>query len=1196
MCGFRLKEELPTALESVLAPIPEPLLENGIGRTALAPTKSLVGERRIVSVILADVQSSTDLLERIGTEAWVEIMNRVFQLLETEIYRFGGQVDQFRGDGLVAFFGASIAHEDDPERAVLAALAMQRAMRDYAEDLKTQLDVELKLRVGINTGEVIVTSIGEQGQHREDTAMGEAIAIASRMETAAEPGTILVSDNTYQLLQSRFRWQPLGEILVKGVSVPIPVYRPLEYFSAPDEETRSLDFRFATSLTGRDTEFKLISRCLEDLYGGRGGITIITGETGLGKTFLVTKAREHFLREEVLRAEARQQAQPGSHNNGAKPELTWLTGNCRSYDQNWPYSMWLDMLQKWLYTSPDESAETIRARLHEEALSLWGDNLPEFYPYLATFLSLPLEETYHERVRHLDAESLQRQFRLAIRSWVEKMTLRGPMVVVLNDLHWADSSGLDLLRFCLTLADSQSLLWIITMRPDRNSAAWELRQHIETEYPHRLIALDLQPLSDKEITKLVNNVIGCSGLSDETRQMIVQKSDGNPYYVQELVRALISQGALALDSETGCYLETRSVANLDLPDSLQNLILARIDRTNPEERRVLQMAAVIGQVFWWNILESLAGNTRRLKANLTSLQRSELIAERSLFPILGMEYEFNSALIREVAYEGLLNSQRVNFHTRVANFLEESTGLEGWAQYYSLIAYHYHCAGNSRKELFYTLQAAEQARKIYANAEAYRAYTSAIQLLDGLETEGINVDQRYVIYTQRFEVLKGRGEVCYTMGNIPEGQEDLRALLPLARKMEDDPAWMIDAILMQPEVSHPDTQTLLQSALEMGRQALALAEQINDLDRQLKSLMAIANLQRLLRDPQSNATIERALELARRLGNRSAEADLLLHLGSALGMDNLVKMQEYLEAALNISYELDDRKKEINLLHLIGEQFERSGDYFVQLKEYEEKRLQIAQEIGDRLDEAHALMYCGQIRGIYLGDYANGLALEERSAQIWEKTLDRLYPILRQSQMQIELGHFKDAQKTLEAIRPTVEQSVLDVGRVGYILVWAIFNNALGGQEHLYAVLELTQRIHQMAWDNLVSRQYQLAASCQASAAHLELAELAGNADDAQQHISQALDSSGQALDLYMRFGFVRVAECVSEEVFYRHSLALSAHGRTEEAAEYLKKAYEEMMRKHDLIPDGSPFRKSFLENIRLHRSIQSLYKASQPD
>lgn len=1183
-CGTRLQIEASAAP----AVLPQSSFDTSIEQVSLSSSKQLTGERRIVTVLLADVYNSTDLLERIGTEAWVETMNRIFQILETEIYRFGGSIDQFRGDGLVAFFGAASAHEDDPERAILAGLAMQRAMQQYAVELVRHIGVEVKLRVGINTGEVIVTTIGDRDQHREDTAMGEAIAVASRMETAAEPGTVLVSANTYSLVEDRFTWEALGEIQVKGLSAPIAVYRPIAHRSVAETERYSTEFRFTVSLTGRKMEFQLISRCIEDLYGGSGGITIVSGETGLGKSFLVSKVREYFEREEMLRAEAGE-THPAVKE--VRPVLTWLIGNCRSYDQSWPYSMWLDMLQNWLDARPDEPREALGNRLYQQSELLWGEALVEYYPYLATFLSLPLDEPYQERVRHLSAESLQRQFRLAIRSWVEKLALQGPLILVFNDIHWADASALELLRYCLPLCDSQPLLFILTMRPDRTSHAWETRHHIETEYPHRLVAIDLQPLSEQEICELLEIVIGCSNLSEETRQLIIRKSEGNPYYVQELVRALVSQGVLVRDAGTGRYIETRSVTSIELPDSLQNLVLARIDRTSPEDRRVLQAAAVIGRVFWRGVLEAVVEDPSRLTASLVALQRSDLISERSQFPILGMEYEFNSSLIQEVAYESLLSAQRMAYHRKVASYLEACTGLDGWVQYYSLIAYHYRCAGDRRKELFYTLQAAEQALKIYANAEAYQDYTTALQLLDELEAECSNEDQLYIIRTQRFEVLKGRGTISGIMGDLEESQADLRALLPLARQMKDDPAWTIDALLIQPEVTHPDTQEALSKALEMAREALALSQQIGDLDRELKSLSALSRLQFLARAPERYQTTERALELARQLGNRSTEVDLLLALGSASGMDNLEKQQAYLEAALSICYELEDRKKEIALLHAIGEQFERNGDYYRQLKDYEEQRLRISREIGDRLEEAHALMYCGQIQGVYLGDYAEGLALVQRSAQIWEQIADRLYPLLRQAQMLIELRRFKEAQQILENIQSTVERSVSDVSRAGYNAVWAIYHTTVGGKEHYLSALENISRIHQLVRENLVSRQYQIAAACQASVAHLGLAELAEQEEEKQFRRQLAVEASQEAVDLYQYFGFVRIAECVSEEVLYRHSQALAAVGRTAEAVDFLEKAYGEMMRKLALIPEDSPFRQTYMD-IRLHREIRLKFES----
>jgi tetratricopeptide (TPR) repeat protein len=358
----------------------------------------------------------------------------------------------------------------------------------------------------------------------------------------------------------------------------------------------------------------------------------------------------------------------------------------------------------------------------------------------------------------------------------------------------------------------------------------------------------------------------------------------------------------------------------------------------------------------------------------------------------------------------------------------------------------------------------------------------------------------------------------------------------------------------------------------------------------MRSLMMCANLRVILRDPTWHEAAERALELARQLGDRRTEVYLLLGIGSAYGMDDLQRNMEYLEAALPICQELDDKGTEMRLLSTMGAQFERSGDYYRLLTEYEQKRLRISREIGDRLEEGDALMFCAQIQGLYLGDYQAGLALAEESARIWEEITARLYPLLRIAQIQVTLGRYDDARATLERAYPLSERNVYDLGRAGLDLVTTILCNTLGDEDHLRTALELTAEICQMVAANLVSRQYQMAAACESAAVHLGLARCLADEAERQKHLRRALESSQTALDIYNSFGFTQIIECTGEEILFRHSLALEANGRQTEAAEYLRRAYEEMMRKHNLIPAGSPFRQTYLENIALHRDIRARY------
>ncbi|MGC9393219.1 MAG: AAA family ATPase [Anaerolineae bacterium] len=1169
----------------------------------LAP---LEGERRLATIILADVKGSTDLMEQVGTEAWVKMMNRVLQILETEIYRFGGKVDQFRGDGLVAFFGTTTAHEDDPERAVLAALAMQSALQPFAADLEKREGISLALRVGVNTGEVIVTSVGNDRQYREETAMGEAIALAARMETAAEPGTVLVSENTFRLTTSQFEWLPLGEIKVKGVSTPVAVYRPL----APYVSLEKPEYELPSPLIGRDAEVDSLKACIEDLSDGIGGIVILTGEHGMGKSLLTNEVRQYFARQNALLAEARDKGaevgQPTYPTPSADAEIgvIWLRGRCRSYTQSQPYAVWQDMLRNWLGIRSDEPQEKTRDRLYQQAEMLWGDHADEYYPDLATLLSLPLEADHAEQIRRLDADSLRQQFFLTLRSWVEALTQQGPLVINLSDMQWVDATSLDLLKYCLPLCDYTDLLWLFVFRPDRTSQIWEFRYYIETEYPHRLTSLTLAPLTAEQSQEMIAKLIGPDVLPEATQDLIISKAEGNPYYIQELVRALIFEGILTRAPEDGRWRTTQAVTTLTLPDSLQNLLLASIDRLTPEEQHILQIASVVGTVFWSKIIEVLATHPARVKAHLTALQRAQLIRERGRASELGIEYVFRSSLIRDAAYDRLLNTQRTSYHLRIAEYIEshccKSDATEPSPQFYGALAYHFRHAGLPDKELDYVLKGAAHAKHVYANAEAGKQFTRALEILDALEHKASDEDQCRAIRIQRFSVLNERRAVFYLMGQFEAMWEDAKALLPLAEQLADDPTFTIDALLQQPGVADYQCKEEIDAGIPMAQQALALAQELGDQRREMESLIAIVNHRLALSDPEWQPLAERALELARQVQDEHFEARLLIGMGGVFAFSDEPSLSmEYLEAAAALAMRqgLDDKITQMSLLNLLGLEFERSGDYYRLLTEYQQERLNISREIGHRPNESKALQACGRIQGIYLGDYQGGLALLEECQRILIGSRDEVYPLFHIAQIQSEQYQYTEALASLERIRD-IGEPVQDRGLASLKLVWAILYNALGDEAHLRMALELAEEVQELALQSpLVSRQYEMAALCKATAAHLKLAMLAKDAATAKpgivyEHLNNALDTAQKALELYQTFGFVQITECVSEEILFRYSQALAANEQPEEATKYLRRAYDEMARKHALIPADSYFRRTYLENILLHQEIRAAYAA----
>jgi predicted ATPase/class 3 adenylate cyclase len=1179
MCGTKLTVEIA---ETTAGPLPAPAAE-ALAASPLQPPQSMEGERRVITVVVTDLTESTALLEKLGTEGWVELMNRILHVLESEIHRFGGEVSQFRGDGLVAMFGATLAHEDDPERAILAATSMQHAFELYMRELSQPEAADLKMRVGVNTGEVIVAS---GRQHWEETAMGAAVAVAARMEVAAAPGTVLVSEHTYKLVVPNFNWQSLGGILVKGVSQPINVYRPLSHITVPNKSPQTQTFPSFLPRIGREAEFHTLKDCVKGLFDGRGRIAVVEGDQGSGKSFLMREVQQYFVHRGSLLAESQSVSSPEAS------ELLWVGGRCRSYSQTWPYSLWLDLFRDWLQFRPDDSREEKLACLRSLAEELWDGSLEEHYPYIATFLNLPLEEIYSDKVRHLDGESLRQRFFLAVRSWIEAASRKSPLVLVFSDLQWADDSSLALLKYCLPVCDNEPLLWVFTFRPERETALWDFHHFLEAEYPHRLTGVNLLPLTEAQSRELIGHLIGADVLPKETSDLIIHNAGGNPYYILELVRVLISRGILACDENCSEWHMTRAMTTLDLPESLQQLLVARLDRLSAHERLVFQVAAVIGPVFWFNILQALLGNAPTLRADLAALQRAQFIEESGRVPELGMQYTIRTPLMRDTAYESLLNAQRAAYHLRVAEYLEGLSTTDMLGGYDGMLAYHYRGAGNSRKELFYTLLAADHARKIYANAEALQHYSRALELLVSLEATSRSNEETRLLRTERFEVLNNRRDVLYQLGQVVAAHEDTYALLPLAHQLEDDPTWLIDALLAQAEISHHNLEALSQG-LRTAREALDLSRKIGDSNREMHSLLRVANNLFLLKDHHWHDAAGQALAMARQMGDLKTEVQLLIDIGDAYGIDDLPRSREYLQEALSKSEKLHDKATELSLLAAIGQQFERDGDYFRQLTEYEMKRLHISRKIGNRMEEGNALMFCGQLQALYLGDYENGLELERQALHMWENITSRLFPLLRIAQIQAVQGQYDEALATLDLTRPLGEKVVWDIGRAGLGLVTAIVYNALGDRKHLDLVLDIVSRIQQMASNNLVSRQYQMTASCEAAEAHLALArKLRGpkNAESRGEHLRQALEASQTALNIYEQFGFVQVVECTSEEILFRHSQTLAANNRKAEAGELLKRAHEEMLRKLAFIPEDSVYRRTFLENIQLHREITAAY------
>jgi len=406
--------------------------------------------------------------------------------------------------------------------------------------------------------------------------------------------------------------------------------------------------------------------------------------------------------------------------------MRWVEGRCLSYGTSIAYLLWLDVLRSLLGVTEEAAPSAVRDRLRERVRSLFPERFEQVYPYLGRLMSLSLEPEVEAAVCRAEGQSLKEATLQAVEMLVECAAKERPLVLVCEDLHWADSTSIELLERLLALTDRAPVLFVCVMRPERERPSWRIGETGRRLYPHRHVELSVAPLSEAESQTLVGNLLAVEGLPAALKERILQQAEGNPFYLEEILRSLIDTGAIARDETTGRWVATRDVAEIALPGTLQGVLLARIDRLQEDTKRVLQMASVIGRVFLYRVLAAVAEEEERLDRHLVTLQREEMIRERARIPEL--EYIFKHYLTQEAAYNGLLKKHRRVYHRQVAEALERLFP-ERRDELCGFLAYHWERAEVAEKAIEYLLKAGDQARVLYAHQEAVGFYERALVLL-----------------------------------------------------------------------------------------------------------------------------------------------------------------------------------------------------------------------------------------------------------------------------------------------------------------------------------------------------------------------------------------------------------------------------------------------------------------------------------
>ncbi len=717
-------------------------------------------ERRHATVLFADVSGFTAMSEKLDPEDVTAVMNRCFVLLEAAVRRYGGTVDKYIGDCVMAVFGVPAALEDAPRNAINAAIEMRKAIEDF--NLQNPGPVPLAIHTGINTGLVLAGDVGGDTK-REFTVMGDAVNLASRLKDASPKGSIWVGPETHRYTRGAFEFRTLKPIALKGKEQPVPVYevrsvREVVY------RTRAVSRRtISSALVGRDEELARLRAALRELAKGRGGVASIVGDAGLGKTRLTA---------EVL-------ATPEAN------DVTVLQARSLSIGRALSFHPFVDMLRGWAGIVENEPSTVWLPKLETAIADCFGDEAAEAFPFIATLMGAPLTGRTQARVEGITGEAMDQLIRRSMKELLRRIAAGRPLALVFEDLHWADQSSSDLLESMLPLARECPILVFAVCRPDFHETSERILGAADRLYGEVHTAIRLRPLTQRHTRSLIDNLFKGGDLPSPIRVAIQERAEGNPFYVEEVIGGLIDEGAVVVHD--GGLRVTDRIHTVSIPGTIREVITTRIDRLAERPKSVFQIASVFGKSFDRALLAEIVDDRDHLDDDLESLVDLQLLERTDV-------YSFKHALIQEVAYDSIPRKRREVLHGRVAGLIEakhtdehevgdsvvpahraSTMGVNG------MLAYHFGLAGQPERAEHYLFKAGDEAARAAASNEALYFFREASELY--LKIHGDKADRRKLALLQKniALALSNRGQLIEAGTHFNEALECLGEDVPRRR-------------------------------------------------------------------------------------------------------------------------------------------------------------------------------------------------------------------------------------------------------------------------------------------------------------------------------------------------------------------------------------------------------------------------------
>ena len=741
-CGTRLAEPdaPPQTVETSPGDLGVMMGADLIARFRAAGLQA-AGQRRNVTVLFVDLTDYTGLSELIDSEDLYEIVQEFINMLVAAVYKYDGMVDKIVGDGLMALFGAPIGHENNAELAIRSALDMQSGLKVINEKFHERLGQNLQMHIGLHSGTVIVGGMGSN-MLMDYTAIGDTVNLAHRLEEAADPGVILVSESVYRQTRMLFDYTELPDLSLKGIQRKVTGHK-VEGSKVRPGRVRGVE-GLSSPMVGRELELAQLSDAVYRAIDRQQiGFAMVFGEAGIGKSRLLLELRTQLQTKNIAIFE----------------------GQSLTYRRSVAYWIFLDLMRNYLGISANAPEAQVRARLSERVEHALGNSAADSIPFLEHLLSLkPSNPSVATRINQLDADQLQQQIFIAVRDLFIAESKKQPVLLILDDLHWADDASLELLRFLLTTGLSSTLFICGISRPVEAEMLQKTVERAKNRLTDRYLQIQLQSLPQEKSEQLLNQLLTIPDFPKELREKIVQSASGVPFYLEEILRMLIDEAIIYLDGVHWRLYPGADISTLGVPDNLQALILARFDRLDQQQRRILQVAAVIGREFSVALVESilpgLSGSW--IEDQLQHLTRRGFIVPQMVSH--QADYAFRHALTSDAIYSTLLRRDRGELHGQVGAAIEKIYG-DRLNEYIYLLARHYSWSPRLDQALHYSILAGQKSARDFLNVQAREYFEQALGLLDQVDHSP----------SQALDVYFGIGDALVFNGEYENARQKYRS-------------------------------------------------------------------------------------------------------------------------------------------------------------------------------------------------------------------------------------------------------------------------------------------------------------------------------------------------------------------------------------------------------------------------------------